>query len=230
MNAIISTLLGLHGPAVYAAITVLVFLEAAAFVGLVIPSETAVIVGGVLASRGNLSLPLLAGLVGVAAVAGDSMGYLIGRRFGEAIQHSRAGQWVGTARWDRAHAYVQSHGAWAVVLGRWVGVMRALVPATAGMVRLPYRRFLTANVLGGVIWVAGVLALGYLAAGSITAAQNALGYFSAAATGGLILGIAVAIVLVLRKRHRGSNAAPAAASPQDLRGLVDAPAMAREQL
>ncbi len=200
MNAVISTLLGLHGPAVYAAITMLVFLEAAALVGLVIPSETAVIVGGVLAARGNLSLPLLAGLVTVAAVVGDSMGYLLGRRFGPAIQRSRVGRWVGAARWDKAHGYVQSHGAWAVVLGRWVGVMRALVPATAGMVRLPYRRFLTANVLGAVVWVVGVLALGYLAAGSISAAQNTLGYISTAGMGVLVLGIIM--VVVLGKRHR----------------------------
>ena len=202
MNSVISTLLSMHGPAVYAAITVLVFLEAAAFVGLVIPSETAVVVGGVLASRGNLSLPLLAVLVAVAAVTGDSLGYVIGRRFGPAIQHSRAGRWVGTARWDRAHAYVQSHGAWAVVLGRWVGVLRALVPATAGMVRLPYRRFLVANVAGGVVWVVGVLAMGYLAAGSITSVQGTLGLISALAVGAVILGTIMAYGLRRRRRAR----------------------------
>jgi len=239
MNSVISTLLGLHGPAVYAAITVLVFLEAAAFVGLVIPSETAVIVGGVLASRGNLSLPLLAGLVAVAAEAGDSMGYLIGRRFGPAIQHSRAGQWVGTARWDRAHTYVQTHGAWAVVLGRWVGALRALVPATAGMVRLPYRRFLAANVVGGVAWVAGVLALGYLAAGSITNVQSTLSKVSTAGAAALILGM----IILLRRRRRGrvqvgtgepSSAGTVGTSPEDaprrprLNGLAPEPAIARE--
>ena len=202
MNSVISTLLSLHGPAVYAAITVLVFLEAAAFVGLVIPSETAVVVGGVLASRGNLSLPLLAGFVAVAAVTGDTLGYVIGRRFGPAIQLSRAGRWVGTARWDRAHAYVQSHGAWAVVLGRWVGVLRALVPATAGMVRLPYRRFLTANVVGGVAWVAGVLALGYLAAGSITSVQGTLGLISTIGAAAFALAMIIAMVLRRRRRER----------------------------
>jgi len=240
MNAVISTLLGLHGPAVYAAITVLVLLEAAAFVGLVIPSETVVVVGGVLAARGTLSLPLLAGLVTVAAVAGDSMGYVIGRRFGLAIQHSRAGQWVGTARWERAHTYVQSHGVWAVVLGRWVGMMRALVPATAGMVRLPYRRFLAANLVGVVTWVAGVLALGYVATGSITAVQSTLGYISTLAVGALILGMVMA--MVLRKRRRGRarvgpgepgpastlEASPGGAPRRRLKGLAAAPGIARE--
>ncbi len=239
MNAVISTLLGLHGPAVYAAITLLVLLEAAAFVGLVIPSETVVLVGGILAARGNLSLPLLAGLVTVAAVAGDSMGYAIGRRFGPAIQQNRAGQWVGPARWDKAHAYVQSHGVLAVVLGRWVGMMRALVPATAGIVRLPYRRFLAANLVGVATWVVGVLALGYAATGSITAAQSTLGNIS---TVGIALVLGLAMTMVLRKHHRakaqassgepGSAATPGAspggAPRRRLKGLSAAPAITPE--
>ncbi|MHB1010213.1 MAG: DedA family protein [Propionibacteriaceae bacterium] len=214
MNSVISTLLTMHGPAVYAVITVLVFLEAAAFVGLVMPSETAVVVGGVLASRGNLSLPLLAGLVTIAAVVGDSLGYLVGRRFGPAIRLSRAGRWIGTPRWDRAHAYVQSHGAWAVVLGRWVGMMRAMVPATAGMVGLSYRRFLAANLVGVLAWVAGVLAMGYLAAGSITSVQGSLGLIS---TIGAVALVAVIIAAILRRSRRGrlqlGGAEPGSAGP-----------------
>lgn len=215
MNSVISTLLSMHGPAVYAVITVLVFLEAAAFVGLVMPSETALVVGGVLASRGNLSLPLLAGMVTLAAVVGDSLGYLVGRRFGPAIRLSRAGRWIGTARWDRAHAYVESHGAWAVVLGRWVGVMRAMVPATAGMVGLSYRRFLAANLVGVLAWVVGVLAMGYVAAGSVTSVQGSLGLIST--LGAVAVVVAVIIAAILRRSRRArlqrGAAVPGSAGP-----------------
>ncbi len=241
MNAVISALLSLHGPPVYVAITVLVFLEAAAFVGLVIPSETAVVVGGVLAARGNLSLPLLAGLVTVAAVVGDSMGYVIGRRFGPAIQHSRAGRWVGSARWDRAEAFVTSRGASALILARWVGVLRALVPATAGIVRLPFRRFLVANIVGGMTWVAGVLALGYLAAGSIATVQSALGYISAGVLGSVILILIVAMVLRKLRSDRARErsvrscstdtleASPDRACQAPLNGSAEAPVLALDQ-
>ncbi len=128
MNATIQMLLSLHGPAVYTVLTALVFLEAAAFVGLVVPGETALIVAGVLAARGNISLPLMLGLGCFAAVAGDSVGYAVGNRSGPAIMESRLGRLVGSTRWEKANAYVQDRGAWAVVAGRWVSIMRALVP------------------------------------------------------------------------------------------------------
>jgi undecaprenyl-diphosphatase len=202
MNQIVTTLLGLHGPAVYATITALVFLEAAAFIGLVVPGETALLVGGVLAARGNLSPALLLPLVALAAVAGDSVGYAIGRRFGPPIESSRAGQWIGADRWARVHDYVKHRGAWAVVLGRWVGIMRALVPAVAGMTQMPYRRFLAANVAGGLTWVALVTALGYLAGGAIPTAQAILGRLSLAGTAVLILLVALAVIETRRHRTR----------------------------
>lgn len=190
MSSVLGSLMTLHGPPVYAVIVLLVFLEAAAFVGLVVPGETAMLVAGVLAARGNLSLPLVLALGSAAAVAGDSVGYSIGHRFGPMIERSRVGRWVGTARWQRAHTYVESRGAWAVALGRWVGVLRALVPAVAGMTRMPYRRFLVANAIGGVLWVATVVGVGYAAGGSLAVAQQVLGNFS-------LVGVLVTLALVL---------------------------------
>lgn len=200
MSQFIAALLGLHGPGVYAVITALVLLEAAAFVGLVVPGETALLVGGVLASRGNLSLPVLLPLVACAAVAGDSLGYAIGYRVGPAVESGRAGRWIGAPRWARVHAYVTRRGAWAVVLGRWVGVLRALVPAVAGMTRMPYRRFLVANVVGGLTWVGVVTGLGYFAGGAITTAQTALGRLSVAGAVVLLLLLGGAFVEIRHLR------------------------------
>ncbi len=171
MGQILSTFLG---PTVCAVITVLVLLEAAAFVGLVVPGETALLVGGVLAARGNLLLAVLLPLV-VAAVAGDSMGYAVGRRFGPAIESSRAGIWIGAERWSRVRAYVETRDAWAVVLGRRVGILRALVPTVAGATGMPYPRIPVANVASGLTWVRVVTGLGDLAGGSISAVQSVLG-------------------------------------------------------
>lgn len=205
MNHIVATLLNLHGPAVYAAVTAMVFLEAAAFVGLVIPGETALMVGGVLASRGNISIAVLAVLAAVAAVTGDSVGYWAGHRFGPAIERSGLGRRVGESRWQQAYKYVQRKGTWAVVLGRWVGVMRALVPATAGMVGMPYRRFLVANVAGGLGWVAVVLSLAYTAGGSIATVQKALGRASTVSVV-VVAVIAVAAAVTWRRARNRSDA------------------------
>ncbi|MBT9257154.1 bifunctional DedA family/phosphatase PAP2 family protein [Phycicoccus sp. MAQZ13P-2] len=213
MNGVLSGLLSLQGPWVYLGISLLVFLEAAAFVGLVVPGETAMLVAGVLAARGNVSLPVILALGAAAAVGGDSFGYAIGRRFGPTIEGSRAGRWVGPERWARAHRYVRSRGAWAVVLGRWVGVLRALVPAVAGMTEMPYRRFFAANAVGGILWVATVVGIGYAAGGSVVAAQQVLGNFSmvgAVVTVALLIS-AVAAAKVRRRAPGATNSAVATA-------------------
>lgn len=204
MGQILTALLSLHGAPVYFAVSALVFLEAAAFVGLVVPGETALLIGGVLAARGSLSLPLLAVLVATAAVLGDSAGYALGRRYGPALEVSRAGRWIGPRRWQRAHAYVESRGSWAVFAGRWIGVMRAMVPAIAGMVGMPYRRFLAANVAGGLTWVGGVLALGYAVGGSLPRAQSVLGSISMAAGAAILVG-GLGLWLAARFRRHNDN-------------------------
>ena len=226
MNGALSALLSLQGPWVYLGISLLVFLESAAFVGLVVPGETAMLVAGVLAARGNISLPLILALGAAAAVGGDSVGYTIGRRFGPTIEGSRAGRWVGPERWDRTHRYVRSRGAWAVALGRWVGVLRALVPAVAGMTEMPYRRFFAANAVGGVLWVSTVVGVGYAAGGSLAVAQQVLGNFS-------VIGAVVTVALVVGamtaarvRRRAGAATTPAGASaPARRRWRLVAPSL-----
>lgn len=167
--------------ATYAVVIALVFGEAAVFVGVVFPGETALLLAGALASAGRLSLPVLAVLAVVAAVVGDSVGYEVGRRFGPALRHSRAGQLVGDRRWARAEAAMARRGGWAVLAGRWVGVLRALMPAIAGSTRMPYRRFLLFNAVGGTLWAAVVVVAGYLAGASWHRVETYLGSAGGAA-------------------------------------------------
>ncbi|MET7422096.1 DedA family protein [Dactylosporangium sp. NPDC005555] len=162
--------------AVYVVVTALAFGESAAFVGLVLPGETALLLGGVLAAAGRVSLPVMVAASVVAAVVGDSVGYEIGRYGGTAIRDSRAGRFVGADRWDRAEAYMSRRGGWAVFAGRWVGLMRALIPALAGMTRMPYRRFLLYNTAGGALWATTVVVAGYFAGASWQRVQTYLGH------------------------------------------------------
>jgi len=212
MTDVVDVLLELDGPLVYAAVMALVFLEAAALFGLFVPGEATLLVAGVLAANGSISLPVVLALAGAAVVLGDSAGYWLGRLYGPRLQRSRAGRWVGAARWSRADSYVRERGLWAVVLGRWVGLLRSVVPAAAGIARMPYRRFLTANTAGGLVWVAAVLALGYGAGGTMTAATSLLGTIS------VLTGLAAAVVALgfgvrALRRRMAARGGPVGARP-----------------
>ena len=95
--------------------------ESAAFVGLAVPGETAMLLGGLLAFQGRVSLGWMMAAGALGAVVGDSVGYQIGRRFGEPLKRSRLGRKIGQERWARAQAYLRAKGGRAVFLGRFVG-------------------------------------------------------------------------------------------------------------
>jgi membrane-associated protein len=209
VTSVVNAVLGLSGPVAYLMICALAFGESAAFIGLFLPGETALIVGGVLASQGHLSLPLLLVLAIIAAVAGDSVGYEVGRRGGPALRRSRLGRLIGARRWAKAEQFLVRRGGLAVFLGRWVGVMRPLVPSLAGMGKMPYRRFLTFNILGGVPWATAVVLGGYAAGNSFGLVSQWLG------RGSLFLGSLLALAAaawfgfrLIAKRRRRRNAPP----------------------
>jgi len=190
------------GPVALLLIAALVFGETAVFLGFVIPGETAAVLGGVLASRGRVSLPLLIVLVVAAAVTGPLVGYEIGRHLGSRLIAARRMRPVA-AGMDRAQAVLRRRGGLAVLLGRFVAVLRALMPAVAGTTRMPYRTFLLYNALGGVIWGAGYCLLGYAAGSAYAAIERTVGTGVA-----VVLAVAVlaAVVFWAIRRHRRERA------------------------
>lgn len=184
--------------AVYALIGALVFAEAALFFGFVFPGETAIIVGGVLAAQGKLSLPVLLVLAVVAAIVGDSVGYEIGRKYGPRLLETRPMR-RHQLKVGKAQGLIRRRGAFAVFIGRFTALLRALMPALAGSARLPYPKFLLFNALGGIVWVVGFTLGGYFAGTAFEHAAQWLGR-------GLAIGVAafvvtVAVVLSLRRRR-----------------------------
>jgi membrane protein DedA with SNARE-associated domain len=203
----LSFLSALPGWAIYATVAALVFGEAAVFVGVVLPGETALLIGGALAGAGRLSLTVLIVLAVGAAVAGDSVGYEVGRQLGPRLTRSRAGRFVGERRWARAEAVMARRGGWAVLFGRWVAVLRALMPAIAGATRMPYHRFLPFNAIGGTVWAVAVLVAAYLAGAEWERVQRWLGGASGAVAAVLVVAV-VAVLVVRRVRaHRRDRAA-----------------------
>jgi membrane-associated protein len=162
----------------YVLLFTLCLLEASAFVGLFIPGETALLIAGVLAQEGRLSLTLCIVCAVVGAILGDSLGYEIGRHVGPRLRSSWFGRKVGEKRWARAHEYVHRRGGVSIFFGRFIGVLRAVVPAIAGDARMPYRQFLLWNVLGAIVAIPAVLIVGYLAGSSYKAVEERIGQVS----------------------------------------------------
>ncbi|MFF4238125.1 DedA family protein [Actinomadura geliboluensis] len=219
---------GLPPATIYLIIAALVFAEAALFVGFVFPGETAIVVGGVLASQDVLSLPVLLAIAVVAAVAGDSVGYEIGRRYGPRLLDVKVMR-KHRAKVHGAQELIRRRGAFAVFIGRFTALLRALMPALAGSSRLPYPKFLLFNVIGGVTWVVTFTLGGYFAGAAFEHAAKLAGR-------GLAIGLAVAAVVGLavwsvrkrRKEAREEAEAEAAESEAAEAGPVESDAAESE--
>lgn len=198
MDRITTWLGSLNGPLVYAVVGMLVFLEDALFFGFVLPAETAVVLGGVLASQGKVSVAVLAVVVVVAAIVGDSVGYEIGRKLGPSILEVRPLR-PHRERVGKAQDFMQRRGGWAVFLGRFVAFFRAMMPALAGISRMPYRRFLPFNALGGLVWGIGFVLLGYFAGTAYKTVEREVG--TAAAIVLAVVVVAALVVWHVRRRR-----------------------------
>jgi membrane protein DedA with SNARE-associated domain len=160
LTSIANHILSLHGALVYILVAALAFGEAAVLLGFVLPGETAVILGGVIASQGNVNVVVMIVVAATAAIAGDSVGYEVGRLIGPRLLSVRPLRRRHAAV-EKAREFIRRWGAWAVILGRLTAFLRAVVPGLAGMGGMHYPRFLMANAIGGVIWATGFTLLGY---------------------------------------------------------------------
>lgn len=165
-------------------------LESAAFLGLLVPGESLVLLAGFLAAQGLLDLDVLMVVVAVGAALGDSLGYEMGRRMGRpALVHYGSRFGLTDARVAKADVFFVRHGSKAVFFGRFVGFARALVPFLAGSSRMAYRQFLPYNVLGAALWASAVTLLGYFLGASWQTAARWLGRASAVLGGVLVFAL-----------------------------------------
>ncbi|RKS72425.1 membrane protein DedA with SNARE-associated domain [Motilibacter peucedani] len=176
---------------VYLIVTLVVFAEDAFFLGFVLPGETVAVLGGVAASQGHVSFPVMLVLVVLAAIVGDSVGYELGRILGPRMLRNRllAGR---REQLEAAQRFLARRGGMAVLLGRWVAFFRAVMPALAGCAEMHYRKFLVYNALGGVIWGSIVVTVGYVAGDSYKRVEAQLGRGVAAAAAVVVVGLLLA--------------------------------------
>ncbi len=162
-------------------------LESSAFVGFIFPGEVALILGGVMAYEGRVSLAavLAAGIAG--AIVGDSVGYLVGKRHGRRLLDGTVGRFVKGSHLDRAERYLAERGGKAVFFGRFTAALRVLIPGLAGMSGLRYRTFLVFNVASAVGWGTLSVMLGYLGGSSWRHVEHVASRIGLAALGLVVL-------------------------------------------
>lgn len=145
----------------YLVVGINAFLETGAFIGFIAPGETVVLFGGVLAGAGTIELIPLIAVVWISALLGDVTSYCVGRRYGRdfLLRHGARFR-IGEPQVNAVEAFFDRHGQMTVLLGRWVGVIRPLVPFMAGSSRLPFLRFAIVDVIATGIWAIGLCVLG----------------------------------------------------------------------
>lgn len=185
----LTDLASLTAAAVYAVVLALVFVESGLLVGFFLPGDSVLFAAGLLAAGpgSRLRVEVLAAGVFAAAVAGDAVAYWTGRRFGRPWLLRRAGR--AARHVEAAERFYARYGWWAVVVARFVPWVRTFTPVIAGVARMPYRRFLGANLVGAAVWGSGLVVLGYASHSVAWLKWTAYAVAAVAVTGSIGVGL-----------------------------------------
>jgi membrane-associated protein len=199
-------LIARYGAWVYAVLFAVVYAETGFVVTPFLPGDSLLFAAGALAATGALDWRLLLVLIIVAAAGGNAVNYAIGRSIGQRIIHRaetdrRWGRWINVAYVARARLFFETHGGKAIVLGRFVPIVRTFVPFVAGVAEMPYRSFALFNVTGAVAWAGICIGAGYLFGNVPIVKEN----FSLVALGIVIVSLLPMLFEFLR--HRRSSVA-----------------------
>ncbi|MET8912457.1 VTT domain-containing protein [Micromonospora sp. NPDC004551] len=193
-------------------ILAIVFAESGLLIGFFLPGDSLLFTAGLLVADGRYlhqPLWLVCLLVAVAAIIGDQVGYLFGKRVGPSLFRRPNSRLFKQENVHRANAFFARYGARSIVLARFVPIVRTFTPIIAGVSRMHYRTFLTYNILGGVLWGTGVTVLGYFL-GQISFVKSNIELILIAIV--LISVLPIGIQLLRSRRRSATNAADATAS------------------
>jgi membrane-associated protein len=161
-------------------VCVIVFVETGMFVGFFLPGDSLLVTAGVLAGTGNLKLVWLLSLVTLCSIAGDQLGYFIGRRAGAALYTREDSRIFKKRHIEQAHEFYEKHGPKAIILARFVPIIRTFCPPVAGAAKMSYARYLIYDVIGGFLWVWSMILTGYTLRQAVPNAEKKIHYIIAA--------------------------------------------------
>ena len=187
-------------------------METGFFVGFFLPGDSLLVTAGILAGQNLIPLRwlLLPGIF--LAIAGDQLGYWIGRSAGPALYRRENSFFFRRSHLRRAHEFYEKYGGRAVILARFVPIVRTFCPPVAGAAAMRYSTYLMYDIFGGTLWISSMLLGGYIAGSKI---PNIGKYLHFIIAGIIFLSILPPIISVLRARRRPHSEAPAVISPGD---------------
>jgi membrane-associated protein len=151
-----------YGAWVYALLFLIIFVETGVVVMPFLPGDSLLFIVGAMCGAGLMSLPLVMGLLLVAAILGDQTNYTVGRYFGPRVFQWEDSRYFSRRGFDQAHAFYEKYGGITIILARFMPFVRTFVPFVAGVAEMTRSKFTFFNVVGAVIWVVGLLSVGYL--------------------------------------------------------------------
>ena len=163
----IDALLDTFGIYVYAALFFIVFAETGLAIGFFLPGDSLLVVAGLFAAAGKMDLFVLMISLFIAAVLGDAVGYLTGKKMGETLFTRPKSRIFNPKHIQKAHAFYEKHGGKTIVIARFVPIVRTFAPIVAGAAQMSYKQFLLFNVFGGLFWVSSMLLAGYFLGGLV---------------------------------------------------------------
>ncbi|MGH9640407.1 MAG: DedA family protein, partial [Bryobacteraceae bacterium] len=158
----------------------IIFAETGLFVGFFLPGDSLLVSAGVFAGAGHMHLAWLLTLVALCAIAGDQLGYWIGRKAGEGLYRREDSLIFKKRHLEQAHKFYELHGAKTVIIARFVPIIRTFCPPVAGAAKMTYRRYLLYDIAGGFLWVWGMVLLGYTLGRTIPNVDQRIQYIIAA--------------------------------------------------
>ncbi|HLV95205.1 MAG TPA: VTT domain-containing protein [Candidatus Acidoferrales bacterium] len=190
---------------------VVVFIETGMFVGFFLPGDSLLVTAGVFAGAGQLKLSGLLTFVALCAIAGDQVGYFIGRKAGASLYQRENSRFFKKGHLVKAHEFYEHYGGKTVILARFVPIIRTFCPPVAGAARMDYRRYLLYDIAGGFLWVWSTVLLGYTLGRTIPNIDKRIHYVVAA----VVVASFIPVAYHAWKERKG-NSPPDARSPKSV--------------
>jgi membrane-associated protein len=184
----------------------IVFVETGMFVGFFLPGDSLLVTAGVFAGAGHLKLAWLLSLVTVCAIAGDQMGYWIGRHAGASLYRREDSRFFHKRHLESAHAFYEKHGGKTIILARFVPIIRTFCPPVAGAAKMSYARYLVYDIIGGIVWVWSMVLAGYTLGRTVPNVDEHIHYIIGAV-------IVLSLIPAAHQAWKAWRQKPAAAQP-----------------
>lgn len=161
-----------HGAWVYGLLFVIVFMETGLVVTPFLPGDSLLFVAGAIAAAGGMDAPTVMATLIIAALCGDNVNYWLGRFIGPKVFQREDSRWLRRENLDRTHAFMERHGPKAIIIARFVPLVRTFVPFVCGIGHMTYARFLGFSIVGALLWVGLLVPAGYFLGGLPWVKQN----------------------------------------------------------